>query len=611
VSAGSRGQVAAFAAAVALSSLLLGGAAGIASVAGNGFLGHGQYYVALDELRQVLGRMLYVLGASGAVFAAVLLAVRHSARKPWRAGVLLAALALLYLVIDRFDADYMANLVWSEASLAERLGVTLLLLVSLDLALGRRWGGRLLEAAAPRAVTAVLGTVVALNVAGWGWYAKLQRDLREADSPNVLIIAVDALRADHVSGLGYERLTTPFLDSLAARGTLFSQAVSNSNATRATVPSIFTMVHPSVHGVMAGTRSVLSSRFVTLAEILKNEGYSTQAYMPNPTLKRIFNFDQGFDVYDDRIMGLGRMERYDSAVPINQRVVKWLDANPRTPFFMYIHYVEPHMPYEPPPAYDRMFYGADAAARFRRISDRELELMKRKPGETLSVEIPDLNFYVAQYDAEIRYADDQVKFLLDQLQQRGLFEKTAVFVTADHGEAFLEHGRWMHTNVPPYEEVIHVPLIARLPGHAKPGLRSAAPVHTFDIAATVLDLLGLKPPVPVQARSFLPIVKGDAEQGWEYTFSETPEGRALRNGRWKFLLLESSPGRGGELYDLVADPRETTNLVAANPELASDLEKKLLAVSTINHEMRKGHGVKNRSLDKDTIEQLKALGYVN
>jgi hypothetical protein len=85
----------------------------------------------------------------------------------------------------------------------------------------------------------------------------------------------------------------------------------------------------------------------------------------------------------------------------------------------------------------------------------------------------------------------------------------------------------------------------------------------------------------------------------------------LRNGRWKFLLLESSPGRGGELYDLVADPRETTNLVAANPELASDLEKKLLAVSTINHEMRKGHGVKNRSLDKDTIEQLKALGYVN
>lgn len=604
-------QAKAFGAAVALLALVVGGGAGLASVAANGFLSHRQYYVALDELRQVLGRLLYVLSVSGAGFAAILLAIRHSFKNPWRAGGLLAALASLYLVIDRFDLDYRANLVWSEASLAERLAVALLLLVSLDLALARRWGGRFLESVAPRALAVVLVTVTALNGASWGWFAKLQSDLQERDKPNILIVAVDALRADHMSGLGYERLTTPFLDSFAAGGTLFSEAASNSNATRATVPSIFTMVHPSVHGVMAGTGSMLASRFVTLAEILKNEGYATLAYMPNGTLKRIFNFDQGFDIYDDRIMGLSKLERYDSAVPINQRVVRWLDGNPRTPFFIYIHYVEPHSPYQPPPGYDRMFYGADAAAHFRKVTDRELELLRRKSGQTPSLEIPDLNFYVAQYDAEIRYADDQVKFLFDQLQQRGLLERTAVFVTADHGEAFLEHGRWMHTNVPPYEEVIHVPLIARLPGTGTAGRRSAAPVHTFDIAATVLDLLGLKPPVAIQARSFLPIVRGEAEQGWEYTFSETPEGRALRNGRWKFLVLQSSAGRQAALYDLVQDRRETTNVITQNPELARDLEGKMEALSTINRELRKGHVVKERHLDKDTIEQLKALGYVN
>jgi arylsulfatase len=600
----------ALAGALAVCTLLVAGVAGAASVWANGYLGQKLYFLALDELRETLGRMLYVLGVWGALFAAILLAARRSPRRPWLGGVLLAALAGLYLLVTRFHLNYRAELVWSEAPSAERAGVVLVFLLILDLVLGKRWCGTLMDRGAPAALSALAVAFLGLNAASLAWFSKLQGELRKQDKPNVLVIAVDALRADHVSALGYERQTTPFLDSLAAGGAIFTQAASNSNATRSTVPSIFTMVHPTVHGLMAGNRTVLSPRFTTLAELLKNQGYHTRAYMPNPPLKHIFNFGQGFDVYDDRILGMGHLERFDSAVPINQKIERWLDGNQDTRFFIYIHYIEPHSPYYPPPAYDRMFYGADAAAKARKITSEEIEKMRRRSGETFELEIPDVNFYVAQYDAEVRYADDQVKVLLDDLKRRGILDHTAVFVTADHGEAFLEHGSWMHTEVPPYEEVTHVPLIAHLPG-GPAGLRSDAPVHTFDIAATVLDLLGLKPPAGAQARSFLPILKGQAAQTWEYTLSETPQGRSLRNGRWKFLVLEPSEGRPGDLFDLVNDHGETASVAAQNPELARELDKKLAALAAVNRGLRKGTAVKERDLDDETIKQLKALGYLN
>lgn len=601
-------------AAVALLSVIVGSMAGVVSILDNEYLKHAHHYLALDELTGSLNRVLYILTVLGILAATVLTGLRYSSRNVLQLAVLSAAVVGFYFLIDTLDLHYRADLVWNEMSLFEKAGVILLLLLIVDLTVGKKWSGLFLEGVAWRAVAAVLAVSALLNVASWLWFNRLQKNL--SDRPNVLILVVDALRADHVGCLGYERNTTPFIDSLAADGVLFTQAVSNSNATRSTVPSIFTLVYPSVHGILGRDGPVLSPRFVTLAEILKNQGYATQAYMPNGPLRRVFNFDQGFDIYDDRIMGFGKLERYDSALPINESILSWIDGHGNKRFFMYVHYVEPHSPYHPPPAYDKMFYGTDAANHVRTIEDKELERLKRSSGKTFPLEINDLNFYLAQYDAEIRYADDQIKHLLDNLQQRGLLENTAIFLTADHGEAFLEHGHWMHATSPLYEEVIHVPLIAKLPGSERKGLRFDGPVHTFDISATILDLLDLTPDFTVQAKSLLPIINGEVERQWEYTFVESLNERVLRNREWKFIIR--GPLRRGrkalktrqELYNLLEDPSESNNLVRQEPEKAKELRAKLLAVAQLNSRLSKGNVVETKTLDKETIDQLRSLGYL-
>lgn len=446
----------------------------------------------------------------------------------------------------------------------------------------------------------------------WLWGCQPQHD------PNVLILVIDALRPDHLGCYGYARPTSPTLDALARRGVLFADATSPSSYTRAAVPSIFASVHPAAHGVFSQGRQVevLSDEYTTLAETLKARGYRTAAFMPNPSLHRSFNFVQGFDLYDDNFpIGDGPAhEAYETARKINDRALRWLrdGRNKRdTPFFAYLHYRDVHGPYVPPPPYDRMFPPAGAGRLLTPAEIRSQPLDVRRPRR-----YRDLDSYIGQYDGEIRYTDDRIAELLDILKKEGFLDETVLFVTADHGESFLEHGTWTHgTDV--YEEQTRVPLLLVLPEERHAGRRVEAPVQTIDLYPTVLALLGAEIPATLQGKSLLEAIEGDADPQ-RPVFSEARVPRNKRPSGWGQIVAVRADGwkliynrtkRRAELYHLAEDPAETHDLIAREPEKARELVRLLRAFDQDN--ARRSHWRKGREgLPEDVVEELRSLGYV-
>ena len=427
-----------------------------------------------------------------------------------------------------------------------------------------------------------------------------------AAPPNVLILVIDALRPDHLGCYGYGRPTSPAIDALARRGVLFADATSPASYTRAAVPSIFTSVHPGAHGVLSQGRNVevLSDDYLTLAEILRERGYRTAAWMPNPSLHRTFNFGQGFDLYDDDFPNdrLGDPDSHETAKKLRRRALPWLRREPGRPWLAYLHYRDVHAPWAPPPPYDRMFAPADAPA------EGWVDVPKERLPE-------DAAMYRALYDGDLRYTDDQLGRFLGELERAGLLANTAVFLTSDHGEAFHEHGTWTHGNGL-YEEEVRVPLIAVLPDGAHAGTRVTAPVQTTDIYPTVLELLGVEPPEQVQGRSLLrTLAEPDPERAVFAEARVTKRGRetsgtqlvAVRRGGWK--LIYNRDRREGELYHLAVDPGETRDLVATERDRARELHRLLRAFDAANARQARWRAGQE-GLPGDVVEGLRSLGYI-
>lgn len=432
--------------------------------------------------------------------------------------------------------------------------------------------------------------------------------------PNVLVLVVDALRPDHMGCYGYELPTSPAMDALARRGVLFADATSLSSYTRAAVPSILASVHPGAHGVLNQGKEVemLSDEYTTLAEVLKERGYVTAAFAPNPSLHRAFNIDQGFDLYDDEFqIGVRGAQEFETARRINERTLAWLRANREKPFFAYLHYRDVHAPYVPPPPYDKMF---DRPGEGRPLSD--FEYKSQPPDMRKPHRFRDLDTYVELYDGEIRYTDDHLGRLLETLSKEGFLENTVIFLTSDHGESFLEHRSWTHGSGL-YEELTRVPLLLVLPGERHKGKRVEAPVQTTDIYPTVLELLDVEIPSQLQGRSLFDAIEGKADPK-RPVFSEALVSRrhrpwgfgqmvAVRSGGWK--LIYNRWGRTGELYDLTQDPGETQDLVDRQPERARQLLRMIAAQDREN--AKRSHRVQGtEELPEEVVEGLRSLGYV-
>jgi arylsulfatase len=312
------------------------------------------------------------------------------------------------------------------------------------------------------------------------------------DQPrNVVLLSFDALRADHLGWYGYDRDTSPVLDELAQECLSFENAYSASSHTREAVPALLTGRYPD-EAVDGGYR--LSSDSV--ASTLSDVGFTTGGFHSNPYVSRAYGFDRGFDTFDDdlhlgrnRFVALAqraldklRNRHYARADEINRRSLSWLDSlDDDQPFFLWNHYMDTHGPYEPPDDYRTLY--ADRAP-----SNREAQsLYQRAISDPESITDAERRLLINLYDAEIRYNDSQVGEFLDALRERDHLQESLVIVTADHGDAFGEHGYYEHPRHL-HEELTRVPLLVRPPGGR--GEVVSTPASTLDITATIEDLYG-------------------------------------------------------------------------------------------------------------------------
>jgi arylsulfatase A-like enzyme len=447
----------------------------------------------------------------------------------------------------------------------------------------------------------------------WTWPARLgavERSPANAGRPNVLVLVLDTVRADHVSSYGYPRSTTPNLDRVAREGALFEQASSPMPWAPAHV-SLLTGLYMSQHGTNA-VRREMDDRVTTLGERLRAGGYQTLAVSNNGWFGRWARVDRGFDEFVEIWMGdrllskltLGQIahavagpvltdENEANAELTNRLIRRWLDhdRDQRKPFFIFINYFEPQFFYEPPEPYRSRFL--DPAHRGL-VQWRALRGLNRTP-PPVRLDATTRAILADLYDGEIACLDAQVGELLDDLRHRGLLDETVVVITSDHGENLGDHELIEHrTNL--YETVLHVPLLVRFPAVFAPGTRVSEPVSTVDIVPTVLSLtLGTTPAelaamLPgrslagreIAAAADRPILAEDStstELMRRFTppFEQryfTRSLKSLRQGRWKFIWASDG---GHELYDLSRDAGETTNLASRDPERAREMAARLEA----------------------------------
>jgi len=443
---------------------------------------------------------------------------------------------------------------------------------------------------------------------------------RAPAAPNVILLMIDTLRADHLSCYGYTAHRTPAIDALAADGTRFAQAYAQASWTRASVATILTSLYPSSHKAVHKS-DILPEQVVTLPEVVRAAGFRTVGFADNINIAPLFGFQQGFDEYvflepafffgatesaaQLTIYNQLRLMReryfsdtkhvenyYQPAEVVTARALEWLARNgEQLPFFMFLHYMDPHDPYFTHP------YNGEGFAR----------VANPRPDPSQA------DRYRAAYDGEIRYLDAEIGRLLDGLKARGLYDRTVIVLTSDHGEEFCEHGGWWH-GLTLYDEQIAVPLIVKPPRGAAAGMVSQALVSSLDIAPTILALTGLAAPAAMQGQPLR--LDAEAPAPRDHAFAEQDfEGnilQAYRSGGWK--LIQANPGnpRGlpsRQLFETARDPHEQHDLAAAQGGQVAALAAHLTAVqSKAQAEAVRGS---ETVIDSATEERLRALGYVH
>lgn len=416
--------------------------------------------------------------------------------------------------------------------------------------------------------------------------------------PNVVIYLVDALRADRLGCYGNPSGLSPHADALARDGVLFEHAVAQCSWTTPSVASILTGLRPSRHGVSSRS-AVLPEEAVTAAELIREAGYQTAGFSTNAYITERAGFDQGFDHFEFS---------YRRSQEVTAAVSAWLEQRDRRrPFFLYVHTIDPHAPYDPGPGH-RQRFAADVND--RNIGTTEhLHALGDKAVPATDEVTADL---LRLYDAEVAENDDAFGGLVEALRQSGLLEDTVVVLVADHGEEFREHGVFGHA-WDLYGEVLDVPLIVRAPG-ALPGTRVRELVQHTDVLPTILDAVGIAIPPALDGMSLWGVIHGAGRlpgerAAFSYMDYEGRRGIAAVTGRWKLIVpLSHNFTRGSELYDRDADPGELENVAESFPVRGGSLAA--LARREIGRRTGVLPSAEGPELGGDTRRGLQALGYV-
>jgi arylsulfatase A-like enzyme len=422
--------------------------------------------------------------------------------------------------------------------------------------------------------------------------------------PNVVLIVVDTLRADHLGTYEYERATSPAIDTLAREGRVFRQATSQAPWTTPSIGSLLTSRLPSELGLHT-IRNALPDGAHTLAELLGERGWNTAAVVSHKLCGSDWSFDQGFDVFDDS-NALGHQAVTSPAVSTRANELLGQLAEEDAPFFLWVHLFDVHAAYIEHDAH-----------RFPGVPGYEGPVEDGTPYATLnqmrSELVPDDAAEMQRYyDSEIAWTDLHVGHVLDRLRELGVYNETLVVLTADHGEEFLDHDGIGHSRTL-YQELVHVPLIVKLPAGSQAGATLAAkdtPVALLDVAPTVLEVAGITGDFELRGRSLCaavgeePIIPIETAKagGW----------RGARLGRYKHI----QPLRGGaaELYDLDQDPQERHNLLAVAGDIPREaaLAESRLGLWLAGWDERYGLAVEPAEpveIDAPLENELSDLGY--
>jgi arylsulfatase A-like enzyme/Flp pilus assembly protein TadD len=396
--------------------------------------------------------------------------------------------------------------------------------------------------------------------------------------PNVILITMDTLRADHLGCYGSKQVETPTLDALANDGVVFERAIAQVPLTWPSHAAILTGTYPFQNGVQDFTGHPLDPRFRSLAQGFKQAGYATGAVVSSFVLDRSWGLARGFDSYDDAFSAtafeekdLGLVDRKaDESVT---HALQWLGKTPRRPFFLWLHLYDPHSPYDPPEPY------------------------RTKYRDHL-------------YDGEIAYADHELGRLIAWFKSRGIYDSSLIVFVSDHGESLGEHGEREHGFFI-YNATTHVPLIVKPPARSRirPG-RQKLPVETIALAPTLVGIAGIRDPLEkqFQARSLFDTPEAENEAAYSETFYPFSSFgwsplHGLETARYHYIDAPDP-----ELYDEWEDPAEKNNLAAQQPATVAVLKSKIADRLSKNPFLQKT--AETGKLDPDTAEKLRTLGYV-
>jgi arylsulfatase A-like enzyme len=459
--------------------------------------------------------------------------------------------------------------------------------------------------------------------------------------PNVILIVMDTVRADHLSVYGYERDTTPNLKKFSKKATVYTNAIAPSDMTLSTHASIFTGLYASKHRAHLAPPTndlgrPLANRFDTLAEILSEKGFSTMAVVANHAyVSEFFGLAQGFQHYDQRspVTLLGKphsffiaegikdiaayfssphhyQRAYRNAEDINSEVFYCLNNSSKQsqPFFLFINYMDAHWPYIPPAPFDELYPGKDLnfqTPHYTALSEEVMRLERK-------VTDKEYKHMVSQYDGAIAYVDHNMGELFKKLKEVGFYENSLIIITSDHGEAFGERNLVGHI-VSVYQDQVHVPLLVKYPNASKKVIINDT-VNIIDLMPTVLEVVGYPIPQDIDGASLLKpngrkqryVMAESFPGGWLFNLHPRFKRveRAIFSGTFKFI--NSTNGKR-ELYDFSVDPKERINLYESGHELVLELERRFS--QWLGEEPKERPKSSSVKVDSGTLERLKSLGY--
>jgi len=446
------------------------------------------------------------------------------------------------------------------------------------------------------------------------------REVVDIDAParNVVVLLIDTLRASKLqSYYPKTRVKTPAIDRLVSQGALFERAQSPENWTKPSVASVLTSLHPATHRTKEDA-SKLPRSALMLSEVYQKAGFKTASFIANGYVSNAFGFDQGWDHYTNYI----REQRNTNASNVFGEAQAWIEKNQDKRFFVYIQTIDPHVPYDPPDEFLKMY---DSAPYNGQVQNRRTHLMldeAKKNPKKYKFTARDKERIEALHDGEISYHDEYFGRFLAKLTELGLDENTILVVTSDHGEEFQEHGSWGHGHSV-YQELLGVPLIFRWPGVVPANLRVAPVVSTMDIGPTVLEATGVPIPAQFEGRSLLGFMLGAWPQAPYVAFSDfLDHRRVIRGGDWKLII------RGNlshVIFDLDSDYWEKTELDGSKHPIAQrylrTLHGQFLGAEDRGHWLapsasspsKKTPGLRQekQEMTPELCKQLVALGYIS